>query len=126
MQTILVVEDEQDIQELIVIILGYTGYQVVTADNGQEALTYLATNRPDLILSDVMMPVMDGRELFERLSVHPEHNSIPVVLMSSVHSVLRSIRMDGRRPAAVISKPFEAEELMGTVSRVLGEGSAGS
>jgi CheY-like chemotaxis protein len=71
MQTILVVEDELPIAELIAVILGYAGYQTLVAGNGQEAFAYLDAGRPDLILSDIMMPVMDGRELCKRLHAHP-------------------------------------------------------
>lgn len=125
MQIILVVEDERDIEELLVAILEYAGYQIVTAGNGLEALACLETARPALILSDVMMPVMDGRELCKRLHEHPQHNSIPVVLMSAAYE---PVFLDGYKPAEFLNKPFEAKELIDLVNKVLGvaEGSTGA
>lgn len=120
MQTILVVEDELPIAELIAVILGYAGYQTLVAGNGQEAFAYLDAGHPDLILSDIMMPVMDGRELCKRLHAHREHSSIPVVLMSAAYS---SINLDGCKHVGFLRKPFGAEELLQAVANILGEGS---
>jgi two-component system, OmpR family, alkaline phosphatase synthesis response regulator PhoP len=123
MQTILVVEDELPIAEMVIAVLGYAGYKVVVVGNGQEALASLEDLRPDLILSDIMMPVMDGRELCKRLQAHPEHSSIPLVLMSAAH---HPSNRDGCKYAAFIRKPFTVEELLEPVSKTLGEGPARS
>jgi CheY-like chemotaxis protein len=121
MQSILVVEDELPIAEMVIAILGYAGYKVVVVGNGQEALASLEDVRPDLILSDIMMPVMDGRELCKRLQSHPEHSSIPLVLMSATHN---PSHRDGCKPAAFVQKPFTVEELLAAVSKTIGKGSA--
>ncbi|HEX9991173.1 MAG TPA: response regulator [Chloroflexia bacterium] len=123
MQTILVVEDELPIAEMVIAILGYAGYKVVVVGNGQEALASLEDLRPDLILSDIMMPVMDGRELCKRLQAHPEHSSIPVIMMSAAHN---PSHQDGCKPAAFVRKPFTVEELSELVRKIIGEGSARS
>ena len=125
MQTILVVEDEVDILQVVVAILEYAGYRIVTASNGLEALAYLETTRPALTLSDVMMPVMDGRELCKRLHAHSQHSSIPVVLMSAAY---KPVLLEGYKPAAFLKKPFEATELIELVNKVLGvaEGATGA
>ncbi|HYP40549.1 MAG TPA: response regulator [Chloroflexia bacterium] len=123
MQTILVVEDELPIAEMVIAILGYAGYKVVVVGNGQEALASLEDLRPDLILSDIMMPVMDGRELCKRLQAHPEHNSIPLVLMSAVHN---PNNLDGCKHAEFVKKPFTVEELLDAVSKIIDEGSVSS
>lgn len=119
MQTILVVEDELPIAEIIIAILGYAGYKVVVVGNGQEALACLEGVRPDLILSDIMMPVMDGRELCKRLQAHPAHSSIPLVLMSAAHN---PNNLDGCKHAAFLRKPFIVEELLEAVSKTIGKG----
>lgn len=119
MQTILVVEDELPIAEIIIAILRETGYETVVASNGQEAFACLEMIRPDLILSDIMMPVMDGRELCKRLRVHPQHNSIPVILMSAAYS---SVILDGCKHVAFLKKPFEVQELVRTLNNILGDG----
>ena len=121
MQTILVVEDERNIAELVVAVLEYEGYRIITASNGQEALATLETTHPDLILSDVMMPLMDGRELCKRLQAHPQHRSIPVVLMSGGYG---SMSLDGCKHVAFLKKPFGAAKLIDMVSSILGEDTA--
>jgi len=125
MQTILVVEDDSSIAEIVVALLSDEGYKLVVAGNGQEALMYLEESRADLILSDVMMPVMDGRELCKRLNSHSEHSSIPVILMSSAYNPKI---LDGCRYAAFLRKPFVIEEMLKTVaalSNKINEGSQG-
>jgi two-component system, OmpR family, alkaline phosphatase synthesis response regulator PhoP len=118
MQTILVVEDELLIAEVVAAVLGDEGYKTVVAGNGQEALECLELARPDLILSDIMMPVMDGRELCKRLHAHPQHNAIPVVLMSSAYS---SVNLDGCKHVAFLKKPFDIEDLVTTLSNILAQ-----
>jgi CheY-like chemotaxis protein len=119
MPTILVVEDELLIADLISIILFGAGHNVVMAGNGQEALVYIESERPDLILSDIMMPVMDGRELCKKLQSHPEHGSIPVVLMSAAYN---PVNLDGCKRVAFLKKPFAVEELLTVVSDNIGQG----
>jgi two-component system alkaline phosphatase synthesis response regulator PhoP len=118
-KTILIVEDEQAIAEMLAAILAEVDYRVVLAGDGQEALSRLETTSPDLILSDIMMPIMDGRTLCRRLRAHPTYRSIPIVLMSAAYdSVSRS---DGS-PTAFLRKPFGLQELLTTVSNIIGEG----
>ena len=119
MPTILVVEDELPISDIIISILSIADYRVVVARNGQEALVCLEGERPDLILSDIMMPVMDGRDLCKKLHAHPEHSSIPVVLMSAAYT---SINLDGCKHSAFLKKPFAVDELLSTVSNTISEG----
>jgi two-component system, OmpR family, alkaline phosphatase synthesis response regulator PhoP len=118
MQTILVVEDELLIAEVVAAVLGDEGYKTVVAGNGQEALECLELARPDLILSDIMMPIMDGRELCKRLHAHPQHSSIPVVLMSSAYS---SVNLDGCKHMAFLKKPFDIDDLVTTLSNILAQ-----
>lgn len=120
MKTILVVDDDLSILEILTDILVDAGYLVVSAWNGQQALASLAQARPDMVLSDMMMPVMGGKEVCQRMHSHPEYSSIPIMLMSSAYS---SVDLDGCNPAAFLSKPFELDDLLMTVSKVIGEGS---
>ena len=119
MKTILIVEDEQAIAEMLAAILEETDYQVVTAGNGQEALTKLETTSPDLILSDIMMPIMDGRTLCKKLQADPAYRSIPVVLMSAAYD---SVSRNDGTPTAFLMKPFGLQELLTTVGDIIGEG----
>jgi CheY-like chemotaxis protein len=102
----------------VTLVLKYEGYQVLTAGNGKEALACLGLAKVDLVLSDVMMPGMDGKELGRRLAADPAHRSIPFVVMSAMYNVAQ---FDGCNPTAFIRKPFDVEQLLNVVARVLGE-----
>jgi len=120
MPTVLVVEDELPISDLIISILSFADYRVVVARNGQEALVWLDEGEHlDLILSDIMMPVMDGRELCKKLHAHPRHSSIPIILMSAAYT---SSNLDGCRHSAFLKKPFSVDELLSAVSNTISEG----
>ena len=116
-KTILVVDDELPVVDIVEAILEYAGYQVLTAGDGREALACLDKHKVDLVLSDMMMPVMDGRELCKRIEAHPEHRAIPIVLMSATHS---AARLDGCKHAAFVQKPFDTTGLLTAVEAILG------
>jgi CheY-like chemotaxis protein len=116
MTLILVIDDELSIVEMLSAFLGEEGLQVMTASNGQEGLERLANARPAVVVSDVMMPVLDGWELCRRMQADPRYRSIPVVLMSSVRT---APSLAGCRYAALVSKPFELDEMLQTISRLL-------
>jgi CheY-like chemotaxis protein len=119
MVTILVVEDDASILQVTRAILEYGGYMVVTADNGQEAFDYLEQgNLPDMVLSDVMMPVMDGAELCRRIQASPAYDSLPIVLASAARS---AHSLEECRYSAFLAKPFDATELLTLMANVLGE-----
>ncbi|WP_224247701.1 response regulator [Hyalangium gracile] len=84
MKTVLLVDDEHAILDALSGILEDEGFRVVTAGNGREALARMEEARPDVALVDVMMPVMDGRELLRELQAHERWRTVPVVLMSAV------------------------------------------
>ncbi len=118
MQAILVVDDDSTVRGLTSRILVAEGFAVVEATNGAEAIERVVESgeRVRLVVSDVMMPVLDGIGLLERLSVsHPE---IPVILMSGYSST--ELRAHGlAAPCGVLQKPFAADELIGHVRRCL-------
>ncbi len=117
MPTILVVEDEISIAEVLRLILEFGGYRVVVAENGREGLRLLGESQPALVLSDVMMPYIDGRELARVMQTDMEYRAIPVVLMSAASRAI----VQGVPHAAFVSKPFEFEEILATVARVLAQ-----
>src|SRR5687768_9834415 len=123
MHTILVVEDDMTIAEVLTSMLGDAGHRVIVARNGREALTCLQGERPDLIISDVMMPVMDGREFCKKLYAHPVYSHIPVLLMSAAYD---AVKLNGIKYSAFIKKPFSIDELISTVSRTIGQEPAAS
>jgi CheY-like chemotaxis protein len=79
---ILVVDDEPDITDTYKLLLELHGYEAITASNGAEALALVVQTAPDLILSDCMMPVMDGIEFLRRLRLIPSLGKVPVIMMS--------------------------------------------
>jgi sigma-B regulation protein RsbU (phosphoserine phosphatase) len=104
--TILIVEDEAPIRELLSWILRDLGYQVLEAINGREAIALVMLHPPDLVISDVMMPVMGGQELcrWVKRELAPPP---PVILTSSIDA--RVVRNTGAD--AFVRKPFDLEEL---------------
>jgi CheY-like chemotaxis protein len=83
MARILLVEDELDSLEMMQVLLELEGYEVVAATNGKEALEKLARLRPDLIVTDVMMPFMSGEQLLTEIGKRSDLASIPVIVMSA-------------------------------------------
>jgi CheY-like chemotaxis protein len=112
---ILVVEDELAIATMIQEILEDEGYRVRTASNGQEGWQQVAEAAPDLVLSDVMMPVMDGLTLCRQLHTAAATRHIPVILMSAA----RGVDIDGSPHVAFVPKPFLITLLLDTIAQVL-------
>ncbi len=116
MTRLLVVDDETAIVDALQDILSMEGYEVVTALNGHEGLRLLTELEPDLVLLDLMMPVMDGRELLRRKHSNPKLRGIPVVVMSAG----RITEEERSAARATLAKPFELETLLQTVARLAG------
>ncbi len=121
---VLVVDDEPDIRRLVSDALRLEGYRVRTAGDGQEALQRVAEERPDLILLDLMLPVMDGRQFCRLLTHTPtatvRDGHIPVILVSAD----RHLRERAAELGAVdyLPKPFDLDDLLAAVQRHLGAG----
>lgn len=115
---ILAVDDEQDLLDLMEIILGAEGFTVITAVNGQEALLKVHQDRPDLVLLDVMMPVMDGWEVLKALKGNEDTVNIPVVLVTA--KIGEEDRMRGLREGAIdyICKPFAPREVVSRIKAI--------
>lgn len=112
MKTVLVVDDEHDILLALEMLLEEEGYEVVTALNGKQALERLAERRPDVVLMDVMMPIMSGPETILRMKADPEYATIPIVLMSGVKP---AFGRDEYPWDFFIRKPFEIEKVLETI-----------
>jgi CheY-like chemotaxis protein len=109
---ILVVDDEPDLRFLLRRIFEAAGHEVSEAGNGADALTVVRRSRPDLIVTDMMMPVMDGVELIRRLRGDPTMRDIPIVAVSG-HGHLAA------HADAVVSKPFHPNALLAAVNALL-------
>lgn len=115
--TILVVEDNQEIQLNMKIFLECNGYKVYTSNNGQEAVELMnrLTNSPDLILSDIMMPIMNGYDFLQSVSENPEWNLIPFIFLTAKTSpadirFAKTLGIDD-----YVIKPFEEEDLLAII-----------
>jgi len=114
---ILVVDDERNLVRLMEYNLKKHGYSIDTAFNGLEALQKVENNKPDLILLDIKMPVMNGIEVCVRLKQNPETSSIPVIVVSVLADNEEVISLGVR---SSITKPFDPEHLLKEVKLILG------
>jgi CheY-like chemotaxis protein len=122
MRTILVVEDEFDVQQVVADVLRDEGYEVSVCGNGREALERLREKRPDLVVMDVMMPILSGTQALEVMRNTPGLDGLPVVLMSEMPP-----RPGERRLwQAFLKKPFRLEQLLDAVGRVSPGGASGA
>jgi CheY-like chemotaxis protein len=115
---ILVIEDDPDILNAVAESLVLEGYTVATATNGQDALELAGDARPDAIVLDLMLPIMDGRTFLARCRTQPGCRDVPIVVISASHALraaaepLREFGVD-----AVLRKPFDLGALIGTIQR---------
>lgn len=120
---LLVVEDIPDILHLLEATLKFKGYRVVTARNGEEALEALEKERPALIITDILMPKMDGFNLVHRLRINPETRTIPVVFLSATYVApedklfAQSIGVN-----RFVEKPVDLVKFLPIVERILAQG----
>jgi CheY-like chemotaxis protein len=114
---ILVIDDDDDIRETLTDILRVEGYEVSAAADGAEAHRLLGAGQcPDLILLDLMMPVMDGFEFREEQLKHPDRCSIPVIVVTADGTA--RAKMELLHPAGFLTKPVKMRPLLETVRRV--------
>jgi len=113
--TILVVEDDEPIRLALREVLEVEGYQVVVACDGADALHEITRGAPSLIITDLQMPNMDGRQLCDRLRGGPHTAQIPIVVLTAAH---RIDSVEGRVDA-IIRKPFDIDVLLSTVAQFI-------
>lgn len=117
---ILVVEDTPNVLELLDVTLRFKGYPVVTARNGQEALEKIARERPAIVITDILMPKMDGYSLAYTLRTDPRTLSIPIIFISATY-VTTEDKLFALNLGAVrfLEKPIDTEEFLLTVAEIL-------
>ena len=109
---ILVVEDQADNRRILRDLLTGAGYEIIQAENGEEALAAAARDRPDLILMDIQLPLLDGYEATRRIKADPELRAIPIIVITSYalsgdESKARAAGCD-----AYVSKPYSPRALL--------------
>jgi DNA-binding response OmpR family regulator len=117
---ILIVEDVPDILRLLEETLKFKGYRAVTAFNGQEALEKIQQEHPALIITDIMMPKLDGFGLVHRLRINPETREIPVIFLTATYVALEdkafALNIGATR---FIEKPVNFDQFLGTIRELL-------
>jgi CheY-like chemotaxis protein len=121
MKTILVVDDEYALVESLVELCQDEGYRVVSAANGKDGLVRLVESKPDLLITDFMMPIADGGELVRGARALPAFQSLPIIMMSST---LKSVALAGGtlEVSAFLKKPFGWSTLLTTIIGLIGPG----
>ena len=119
MQTVLVVDDEFGVAEVLQSILEDEGYRVATAINGKQALARLGEFTPDLILLDYMMPIMDGTQTLAAIRNDAAFKHVPVIMMSSLEET--AVRESCADYDSFLRKPFRAMAVVRLVAQLLSQ-----
>jgi DNA-binding response OmpR family regulator len=116
------IEDEPEMIDLVRLILGRKGFQVIGANGGVEGLDTVRREKPDLVLLDLMMPDMDGWEVYQQMKADPELRDIPVVVVTAkAQSIDKVLGLHIAKVDDYITKPFGPQELLESVAKILGE-----
>jgi two-component system response regulator VicR len=116
------IEDEPEMIDLVKLILGRKGFDLIGANGGREGLEAVRRVKPDLVLLDLMMPDMDGWEVYQKIKADKELMDIPVIVVTArAQSIDRVLGLHIAKVDDYITKPFGPQELLQSVERVLGE-----
>jgi two-component system, cell cycle response regulator DivK len=118
---ILVVEDQEDNRRIIRDLLMSAGYELVEAADGEAGVRLAATERPDLILMDIQLPVLDGHEATRRIKQNPELRAIPIVVVTSYALSGDDAKAMAAGADGYVAKPFSPRELLATIRKLLGD-----
>lgn len=115
---IFIIDDDLGLQTVLGLALKDAGYEVVSAADGQEGLDRLSEVQPDLVLSDVMMPYVDGVQLFDALKERLRDEGIPIVIMTALSRKpwFADLEAEG---AIILQKPFEIDRLLAVVGMLV-------
>jgi len=121
------IDDEVDITMFLQIALEDNGYRVIAINEAREAIERLAASPPEVIVLDLLMPVMTGVSLYRGIAEHARLKGTPIVILSGLNVSDELPRLFGENgelplPAAVIGKPIDIEEVLGTLEQIVGRG----
>jgi DNA-binding response OmpR family regulator len=121
-EKILCIEDEPQMIDLIRLILGNEGYEVIGAEGGQKGLELMRQEKPDLILLDLMMPEMDGGDVFHRMKEEIELRDLPVIVVTAKAAPIDQVLwINVAKVDDYVTKPFGPRELVDSVKKVLSQ-----
>jgi two-component system, OmpR family, response regulator VicR len=116
------IEDEPEMIDLVRLILGREGFEVIGAPGGIEGLNIIEDLQPDLVLLDLMMPDMDGWEVYQRMKSNSNTSHIPVIVVTArAQSIDKVLGLHIAKVDDYITKPFGPAELLNSVAKVLSE-----
>ena len=121
---ILLADDSITIQKVVELTFSDADYEVTAVNNGAKAIAKLAEMRPDIILSDIIMPEKNGYEVCEYVKSHPEYRNLPVVLLTGTFEPFDPDRAEKAGCDAVVTKPFESQSLIQRVEELIAQSSA--
>ena len=116
---ILVVEDQEDNRRILRDLLTHAGYEIIEAENGEEALAVAARERPDLILMDIQLPGLDGYEATRRLKADPALRSIPIIVVTSYALSGDEAKARAAGCDAYVTKPYSPRQLLAKIREYL-------
>ena len=116
---ILVVEDQEDNRQILRDLLTSVGYEMSEAENGQEALAAVAKQRPDLILMDIQLPIMDGYEATRRIKADPKTRAIPIIVVTSYALSGDEGKARDAGCDAYVTKPYSPRQLLAKIKEFL-------
>ena len=120
-RNVVCIEDEPEMIDLIRLILGRRGFELTGANGGRDGLEAIRRVRPDLVLLDLMMPDMDGWEVYQQIKADPALRGIPVIVVTAkAQSIDKVLGLHIAKVDDYITKPFGPQELLESVEKILG------
>ena len=116
---ILIVDDEPSVLKVLKRRLESKDYDVLTAEDGLEGLEKALADKPDLVISDIMMPTMDGYTFIKKLKAKPALSRIPVIILTAKEKMQDLFLFEGIKECDYIVKPFETEDLLNKIAQLL-------
>lgn len=116
---VLVVDDEIHIVHVVAIKLRNNGFEVISADNGAKAFELACEQKPDVIVTDFQMPVMNGLELVEKLRQCEQTKDTPVILLTARNFAITQQQQEDLKISQCLSKPFSPKELLGNIEDIM-------
>jgi CheY-like chemotaxis protein len=121
---VLVIDDDEELRFLYRRVLEWGGHEVILGEDGLRGLAVAQRQRPDAIILDLMMPIMDGYDVLDLLTNDERTRHIPVIVLSAVSLTDARARCERSGAALFISKPFEPDALMGAIDELVGSSGA--
>jgi PAS domain S-box-containing protein len=122
MATILLVDDREDERHYLQVLFQHSGHQVTVAENGQDAIVAMSASIPDLVVTDILMPTMDGFEFIRRMRERSETRNIPVILYTAAYDDWATQALAAEwTGATILSKPSEPEVILRAINKILRE-----